>query len=47
MIDETSGAVNAFLNLGSSTDMPDTHQFRVESGKLESVHSLTIMTASK
>jgi hypothetical protein len=39
--------VDAFLNLGGAMGLPDTHQFRVESGKLENVHSLTVMTASK
>jgi hypothetical protein len=35
VIDETSAAVDAFLNLGGAMGLPDTHQFRVESGKLE------------
>lgn len=47
VIDETIGAVDVFLNFGGATGLPDSHQFRVENGKLRYCHTLTIMTNSK
>jgi hypothetical protein len=42
VIDETVGAVDVFLSFAG---IPDSHEFRVESGKLRFVHTLTVMTA--
>ncbi|KAK0728776.1 hypothetical protein B0T26DRAFT_639347 [Lasiosphaeria miniovina] len=42
VIDETVGAVDVFL---SFSGIPDSHEFRVEGGKLRFVHTLTVMTA--
>jgi hypothetical protein len=42
VIDETVGAVSVFL---SFSGIPDSHEFRVENGKLRFVHTLTVMSA--
>ncbi|KAK3370688.1 hypothetical protein B0H63DRAFT_319553 [Podospora didyma] len=42
VIDETVGAVDVFLSFAG---IPDSHEFRVEGGKLRFVHTLTVMTA--
>ncbi|KAE9376494.1 hypothetical protein N431DRAFT_331581 [Stipitochalara longipes BDJ] len=47
VIDESIGTVDVFLNFGGATGLPDSHQFRIESGKIRYVHTLTVMTASK
>lgn len=41
VIDETVGAVSIFL---SFSGIPDSHEFRVEGGKLRFVHTITVMT---
>ncbi|KAJ4292693.1 hypothetical protein N0V90_009356 [Kalmusia sp. IMI 367209] len=40
VIDETLGSVDVLLDFGNSK-WPDSHQFRVESGKLRYVHTMT------
>ncbi|KAK4223588.1 hypothetical protein QBC38DRAFT_487363 [Podospora fimiseda] len=40
VIDETVGTVDAFVLFGTR---PDSHEFRVERGKLRLVHTLTVM----
>ncbi|KAI0015962.1 hypothetical protein F4780DRAFT_783670 [Xylariomycetidae sp. FL0641] len=40
VIDETLGAVDVFIDFGS---VPDSHEFRVEKGKIRYVHTLTVM----
>ncbi len=42
VIDETVGAVSVFL---SFSGIPDSHEFRVENGKLRFVHTITVMSA--
>jgi hypothetical protein len=42
VIDETVGAVSVFL---SFSGIPDSHEFRVEGGKLRFVHTITVMSA--
>ncbi|KAK4120950.1 hypothetical protein N657DRAFT_578400 [Parathielavia appendiculata] len=42
VIDETVGAVSVFL---SFSGIPDSHEFRVEGGKLRYVHTITVMSA--
>jgi len=42
VIDETVGAVSVFLSFAT---IPDSHEFRVEKGKLRFVHTLTVMSA--
>jgi len=42
VIDETVGAVSVFLSFNG---IPDSHEFRVENGKLRFVHTLTVMRA--
>ena len=44
VIDETVGAVDVFLTFGSG--LPDSHEFRVEGGKLRFVHTITFMNGS-
>ncbi|KAL2265904.1 hypothetical protein VTJ83DRAFT_5256 [Remersonia thermophila] len=39
VIDETVGAVSVFLNFAT---LPDSHEFRVEKGKLRYVHTVTV-----
>jgi hypothetical protein len=40
VIDETVGAVDVFMTFAA---LPDSHEFRVENGKLRFVHTLTVM----
>ncbi|KAK4201498.1 hypothetical protein QBC40DRAFT_223610 [Triangularia verruculosa] len=40
VIDETVGTVDAFVLFGTR---PDSHEFRIEKGKLRLVHTLTVM----
>lgn len=42
VIDETVGAVSVFLSFAT---IPDSHEFRVENGKLRFVHTMTVMSA--
>ncbi|KAH8890227.1 hypothetical protein GQ53DRAFT_807370 [Thozetella sp. PMI_491] len=42
VIDETVGAVDIMM---SFANIPDSHEFRVEGGKLRFVHTMTVMTA--
>lgn len=42
VIDETVGAVSIFLSFNG---LPDSHEFRVEKGRLRYVHTITVMTA--
>ncbi|AEO62202.1 358ef2f8-5513-4ac0-a19f-2b81c2215468 [Thermothielavioides terrestris] len=44
VIDETIGAVSVFL---SFSGIPDSHEFRIESGKIRYVHTMTVMTAAR
>ncbi|KAF4626902.1 hypothetical protein G7Y89_g11253 [Cudoniella acicularis] len=44
VIDETLGTVDVFLSFGGPTGRPDSHEFRIESGKIRYVHTLTVMT---
>ena len=41
VIDETVGAVDVFMTFAER--LPDSHEFRVEKGKLRFVHTITIM----
>ncbi|KAI0397024.1 hypothetical protein F5Y17DRAFT_28809 [Xylariaceae sp. FL0594] len=40
VIDETIGAVDVFIDFAS---VPDSHEFRVEKGKIRYVHTITVM----
>ena len=40
VIDETVGAVDVMLDFGGSK-LPDTHEFRIEGGKIRYVHTMT------
>jgi hypothetical protein len=42
VIDETVGTVDVFLKFGGN--MPDSHEFRVEGGKLKIIHAITVGT---
>ncbi|KAK0124801.1 hypothetical protein ONS96_008682 [Cadophora gregata f. sp. sojae] len=42
VIDETVGAVDVFLNFGGKTGLPDSHEFRIEKGKIRFVHTITV-----
>lgn len=44
VIDETIGAVDVMM---AFADLPDSHDFRVEGGKLRYVHTMTVMTGTK
>ncbi|KAI0967457.1 hypothetical protein F4678DRAFT_243065 [Xylaria arbuscula] len=41
VIDETLGAVDVFIDFAS---LPDSHEFRVEKGKIRYVHTITVMS---
>ncbi|TFK18617.1 hypothetical protein FA15DRAFT_729275 [Coprinopsis marcescibilis] len=43
VIDETVGSVDVFLAFGGPNGRPDSHEFRLEKGKLRFVHTLTDM----
>ncbi|CAA7270829.1 unnamed protein product [Cyclocybe aegerita] len=43
VIDETVGAVDVFLNFGGANGIPDSHEFRIQEGKLRYVHTMTVM----
>jgi hypothetical protein len=44
VIDEELGAVDVMLDFGGAGGLPDSHEFRVESGKLRYVHTITHCT---
>ncbi len=41
MIDETVGGVDVMLNFGATDGPADSHEFRIEGGKLRTVHTMT------
>ncbi|KAK0706248.1 hypothetical protein B0T26DRAFT_743596 [Lasiosphaeria miniovina] len=41
VIDETLGVVDVFLRFGGPNGQPDSHEFRVEGGKIRYVHTIT------
>jgi hypothetical protein len=43
VIDETFGAVDVMLSFGGANGLPDSHEFRVEDGKLRYIHAITYM----
>ncbi|TFK18220.1 hypothetical protein FA15DRAFT_683338 [Coprinopsis marcescibilis] len=47
VIDEELGAVDVFVTIGGcATGRPDSHEFRLEGGKLRFIHTMTIMDPS-
>ncbi|KAK4227342.1 hypothetical protein QBC38DRAFT_193962 [Podospora fimiseda] len=42
IIDETVGSVDVFLNFGSEGGLHDSHEFRVEKGRIKYVHTVTV-----
>ncbi|RYC56000.1 hypothetical protein CHU98_g10204, partial [Xylaria longipes] len=44
VIDETIGAVDVFIDFAT---VPDSHEFRVEKGKIRYVHTITVMGPSR
>jgi hypothetical protein len=44
VIDEVVGTVDVFLNFGG---MPDSHEYRVEDGKLKIVHTITVGSSGR
>ncbi|KAG2011084.1 hypothetical protein CC2G_011235 [Coprinopsis cinerea AmutBmut pab1-1] len=44
VIDETLGAVDVFVRIGNCrTSRPDSHEFRLEDGKMRYIHTMTVM----
>ncbi|KAB5523884.1 hypothetical protein GE09DRAFT_483110 [Coniochaeta sp. 2T2.1] len=43
VIDETVGAVSVLCTMGAMGDAPDSHEFRVERGRLRYVHTMTVV----
>ncbi|KAB5532561.1 hypothetical protein GE09DRAFT_369849 [Coniochaeta sp. 2T2.1] len=43
VIDETVGAVSVLCTMGAMGDAPDSHEFRVEKGRLRYVHTMTVL----
>ncbi|ORY18366.1 hypothetical protein BCR34DRAFT_473438 [Clohesyomyces aquaticus] len=39
--DETVGTCDILLSFGGATGMPDSHEFRIEGGKIKLVHTIT------
>ncbi|CAI4218500.1 unnamed protein product [Parascedosporium putredinis] len=44
VIDEVFGSVDIFMDFNGENGIPDSHMFRVESGKLRFVHTITNMS---
>ena len=42
VIDETVGSVNVLLTFETMSNAPDSHEFRVEGGKIRYVHTMTV-----
>ncbi|KAF9533803.1 hypothetical protein CPB83DRAFT_409433 [Crepidotus variabilis] len=42
VVDETVGSVDIFLNFGGNNGNPDSHNFRVDGGKLRYIHTITV-----
>ena len=42
VIDEETGEVDVFLNFGGTTGLTDSHEFRIEGGKIRFVHTITV-----
>ncbi|KAK3984336.1 hypothetical protein QBC44DRAFT_17526 [Cladorrhinum sp. PSN332] len=42
VIDESVGTVDVFLNFGGDGGLHDSHEFRVEKGKIRYVHTITV-----
>ena len=42
VIDEAKGSVDMFMTFADS--LPDSHEFRIEGGKIRYVHTLTVMS---
>lgn len=42
VVDETVGAVDVMLRFGGENGAPDSHQFRVQGGRLRFVHTITV-----
>jgi hypothetical protein len=44
VIDEMVGSVDVLCNFASLGQMPDSHEIRVESGKVKYVHTVTVLS---
>jgi hypothetical protein len=42
VIDETLGSVDVMLMFGGENGMPDSHEYRMESGKIRYVHTMSV-----
>jgi hypothetical protein len=47
VVDEEMGAVNVFCRFGSETGMPDSHLFRLVSGRYRWIHTLSVNLTGK
>ena len=47
VIDEEAGSVSVFLWFNGENGMADSHEFRVEGGKLRYVHAIMVPGAAK
>jgi hypothetical protein len=45
VIDETLGAVDVQLRFGGTRGLPDSHEFRIEGGKIRYVHTMSVQNA--
>ena len=43
VIDPVVGAINVFFNFGGPTSSPDSHTFKLLSGKIRYVHTMTVL----
>lgn len=41
VIDETVGSVDVFVNFGGNSGNPDSHNFRINNGKIRYIHTIT------
>jgi hypothetical protein len=44
VIDEMLGSVDVLCNFESLGQMPDSHEIRVEGGKVKYVHTVTVLS---
>ncbi|KAF9529214.1 hypothetical protein CPB83DRAFT_852869 [Crepidotus variabilis] len=42
VIDETVGAVDAFVDFNGANGIPDSHEFRIQAGKIRYVHTMSV-----
>lgn len=42
VIDQNMGTISSFVSFGGPSGLPDSHEFRIEGGKIVGVHTITV-----